>query len=244
MENIINALGEALQKVTTESDVSTADALMHHLETSRFFWIKDLPVSVVNRREKLKDRDVAGYLQEQGLFDDEGNTLPTLERSALTRLYSDVKSAFQTIDLAVASTAADLESLVYFNKRPNDYWKRLKNTENIDAMVGLQYVRNDRCSDRAIAKEIEESINGQWGVESDLRDAMRSKKENSGLREKPFVWVVVKERRGDETVDHVELLLQHYFGDNVVKGTGKSDYYIGYSKTLDAVSLREFYKKA
>ena len=244
MENIINALRKALQKATEESDAPTADALLYNLETGRFFWVGDLPVSIVHRREKLKARVTAACLQEKGFFDGEGRSLPGWERVALTSLQREAKSAFQTIDLAVTSTAAALESLVFRNKRPNDYWKRLENVENIAAMVGLQYVGNDRCSDAAVATEMAHNANGQWGVESKLRDAMRSKKENSGLREKPFVWVIVKERGGEEVADHIARLLHHYFGDNVVKGTGRADYYIGYSRTLDAVSLRAFYKKA
>jgi len=244
MEKIVKALREALKNHTTESGVPNAASLAGKLVGTPYVWISDLPISIVHRREKVKDAEAADWLQEQGFFDEEGCSHAAWERGALTELCSGGKSAFQTLDLAVASDAAGLGDLVFRNKRPNDYWKRLQNVGAIEAMVGLQYAGGGCCSDKEIARQVEESANGQWGIESDLRDAIRSKKENSGLREKPFVWIVIKAEEGEEATDHIALLLHHYFGDNVVKGRGESDFYIGYSDTLNEISLREFYKKA
>lgn len=243
MNVIIKELTRALQKVTVNQNGLLAEALVQELRESGFSFVKALPISIVHTKEKLKESDTSLSLTENDFFDDAGYSRSAYDRSLLTRIYHASKSSFQAIDLAVLAKESKLERLEFQSKRPNDFWKRLQNIEAVEAMIGLQHVESSRCSDGAIEREVKGSSSGQWGVESELRDAMRSKKENSGLRMKPFIWVVTKERTGGP-VDNVGMLLHHYFGGNVVHGEGVWDFYIGYMETLNGISLREFYKKA
>ncbi|MGB5964900.1 MAG: hypothetical protein WBF77_05835 [Sulfurimonadaceae bacterium] len=243
MKEIIKELSRALQKVTVNENSLVVDALMEQLNESNFSWVKDLPISIVHKKEKLKDPTSVEYLLANDFFDDTGCSGNHYELSQLKSMHNASKSSFQTIDLAVLTKGSKMDRLEFQNKRPNDFWKRLQNIETIEAMIGLQHIDSSRCRDGVIDRELEESSNGQWSIESDLRDAMRSKKENSGLRAKPFIWVVTKQP-DKNPVDHIEMMLRHYFGENVVHGRGKMESYIGYMDELDAISLREFYKKA
>ncbi len=95
----------------------------------------------------------------------------------------------QIIDQAVLTKEPKIDLLVFENKRPIDFWKRLKNIEPLDAM--------------------------------------RAKKENSGLGGKIFIWVVTKVPVQKKAVDHIEMMLMHCFGGNIVHGQGNMKFYIG-----------------
>ncbi len=244
MTEIIRALEAALEKSIIAENHPTAEDLIAHLGGGQFAWIADLPISVVHQKERLKVPDTQDFLQANHFFDEAGFSQTTYDLAQLQRLCRGAKNAFQTADLAVVDREADMRRLLFQNRRPNDYWKRLKNLDAVRAVAGLDRVDAAECSSGAIERELKESTNGQWQVESRLRDAMRSKKENRGLRSKPFVWIVVKEQGSRERVDHIAMMLKHYFGKNLLQGSGNADYYIAYMDELNAVSLREFYKKA
>jgi hypothetical protein len=244
MKEIIKELTVALEKCCIVDKNCTADNLIAYLEESHFSWIADLPISVVHQKEKLKVSGANDYLQAAHFFNEAGFSQTEYDLAALQSHCRVAKSAFQTVDLAVVEHGAEMCRLLFESKRPNDFWKRLKSVDAVKAMAGIECVDAAECIDAAIERELEESENGQWQIESRLRDAMRSKKENTDLRNKPFVWIVVKEQGEREAVDHIAMMLQHYFGANLVLGHCNADYYIGYMDELNAVSLREFYKKS
>lgn len=243
MLGIIKEVTQLSKMVCSSEGTTVEEALAEHCRESRFAWITDLPISMVHKREKLKDTSTAAFLNANNFFDNSGCAANRYTLSYLKHLYGEQKSVFQTIDLAVLTKGSDMDALMFESKRPNDYWKRLQNVEPIEAMIGLQYVDSASCSEEMIERALVECSNGQWQIESQLRDAIRSKKENSGLREKPFIWVVLKEHDDSGAVDHIAKMLQHYFGNNVIHKTGAKAFYIGYMPTLNAISLREFYKK-
>ena len=244
MNEIIKELAAALEKSVIGSKSPTAEDLISHLEDGRFTWIADLPISVVYQREKLKASEARDFLQADHFFDETGFSKTVYELVQLQNLCRGAKNAFQTADLAIMERETDMSCLLFHNKRPNDYWKRLTNLDAVKAIAGLDRVDAAECSSAVIKKELKECANGQWQVESRLRNAMRSKKENTDLRSKPFIWIVVKEQGSREHVDHVAMMLKHYFGENLLQGRGNADYYIAYMEELNAVSLRAFYKKA
>jgi hypothetical protein len=244
MKEIIRELAEALEQLTLHENLTAAESLIGELQGSRYAWVSDLPISIVHREEKLKAGQVRAFLLANGFFDDAGFSEIEQDLGRLKSRVQAMKSAFQTIDLAVLEGDAKMEKMTFQTRRPHDYWKRLNNVDALKAMVGLQCVDGSACRESSIEAALHESSNGQWPVESRLRDAMRSTKENSGLRCKPFVWVVIKTEAEHEPIDHIAMMLKHYFGSNVVEGRGNVRFYIGYMEELDAVSLREFYKKA
>lgn len=244
MKEIIRELTDALVQVQMEAGGSLAAAVSAQLKKSGFAWAEAYPISLLHSRLKIKDDTEGEKLKNRGFFDSEGFSAKEHSLSTLKALQEIAESSFQTIDLAVLDKEPAVEELLFENKRPNDYWKRLMNVGHIRAMVGLQYAAGRDCSSGAIESALQTSENGQWPIESDLRDAMRSKKENALLRNKPFVWIVMQDDAGAYGPDHIALMLKHYFGDNVVQGEGDIRFYIGYMDELNAVSLREFYKKA
>ena len=244
MKEIIRALTKALEQLTLNENSTAGESLIEHLQGSGYSWVSDMPISIVHREEKLKAGQVREFLLANGFFDDAGFSETEHDLTTLKSRVKAMKSAFQTIDLAVLDNDPNMEKLTFQTKRPNDFWKRLNNVDALKAMVGLQRVDSSDCRDSAIEAALQENINGQWPVESRLRDAMRSTKENRDLRGKPFVWVVIETEAEQTPVDHITMMLRHYFGSNVVEGRGNVRFYIGYMEKLDGVSLRKFYKKA
>lgn len=244
MKEIISELTKALEKLTINENDTAAEALIEQLQVSNYTWVSDLPISIVHREKKLKADTVRNYLLANDFFDNTGSSDTVQGLQKLERMAREMRKAFQTIDLAALESHAAMDKLTFQNKRPNDFWKRLKNANAVKALVGLQYVDSSDCSDDFIKAVLQETINGQWPVESALRDAIRSTKENSALRSKPFVWVVIQTQTDQGDVDNVAKMLRHYFGANVVEGRGNVHFYIGCMDELNAISLREFYKKA
>jgi len=244
MKEIIRELTDALSQLHTEAGQHLATAVTEQLKENGFAWAAAYPISIVRSCSNIKSATDAERLKDEGFFDSHGLSAEAYSLSVLKAIQVAAESSFQIIDLAVLDKEPAVEVLHFENRRPNDYWRRLTNVGHIRAMVGLQYAEGGDCSNDAIESALQTSRNGQWPVESKLRDEMRSKKENALLRNKPFIWIVLQDVLGRDEADHVGLMLKHYFGDNVVQGEGHKRFYIGYMDELDAVSLREFYKKA
>jgi len=244
MKEIIRELTKALPQLHTEAEQRLAKAVTEQLKESRFAWAAAYPISLVRSCSNIKSAADGEMLKSRGFFDSHGLSDKEYSLSSLKTMQDVAESSFQTIDLAVLDKEPTVEEFYFESKRPNDYWRRLTNVGHIRAMVGLQYAKGGDCRSDAIKSALQTSRNGQWPVESKLRDEMRSKKENALLRNKPFVWIVMQDELGTDEADHVGLMLKHYFGDNVVQGEGHMRFSIGYMDELDAVSLREFYKKA
>ena len=201
-----------------------------------------MPISVVNRQSRIKSPDVKSAIRTQNLYDANGDAHTTYDLAALEPLVRTYTSIFQTIDIAVVENDANQE-IVFASKRPNDYWKRMRNGETVRTMVKVDYVEPLACASTNIDKEVQESANGQWSLESKLRDDMRSKKENPLLRQKQYVALYVMPEDDNNCNVSIKAMLEHYFQDNIVVKEGKTSYCIGYAATLDEVSLRTFYKK-
>ncbi len=237
---MIRLLAETLKTMNVVEGEQVCSVLSANLNgRSGYIFRCGYPISVIHERERIKDAAVAHALQDH--FDEEGFTPLVWEREALESYVQSSQGYLQSIDMAILSD--DAQRLEFQNKRPKDYWKRLKSVEGIEAIVDIDVTVPEETTTSYIKKQLMESSNGQWPLESDLRDAMRSKKENGGLRHKPFIWVVVID---GGTSEHVVAMARHYFGSNVLSGTlgsSTSSYVMGYMPTLDAISLRKFYQK-
>lgn len=154
------------------------------------------------------------------------------------------KQNVRNVDIVALSK--DVEKLDFVAKRPQDFWKRLTSVEHILAMVSLQSVVGDKCSDEYIEKSLNESAKHQWSVETELRDAMRANKENRELGAKPFVIILCTDNTVcTEETDHLLLLLKHYFHNNVttfISEDKKIKYYLAYNEHMSDIGMRYFYR--
>lgn len=248
MQSVIERLRIGLERMELRSGERACPVLSEVLQQqSEGRWECDFPVSVLHGKARIREEGVADALERLKLFDGEGHTPGEWSRELLAAYAAKAPDYLQRIGL-VALTG-EMERFVFANKRPQDFWKRLQNVGPIEAMVELALPGSDAVSDDAVARQLQESANGQWELESALRDAMRSKKENGALRQKPFVWIALVAKRAPEArgeSGHVVALARHYFGGNVHTGRtgdGRYDFVIGFMPRLAAVSLRHFYKK-
>ena len=225
---------EKLLKVCTAKD---AQDVLECLLSDDVTFISHLPVSVVSKKSKLKfDID-----ERLALFDGDGEAKEHYSLIQLQELFKEIPKLFQTIDVALVDDQTKFLQLTYQNKRANDYWKRLISVDGLLGMVYFRVLDADVCQENYIENALETTPQGQWSVEQSLRDDMRSKKENPRLRGLPYMTLFSV---ASDTIEHVEGLVQHYFSSEYI--TVKTPYYthvIGYSTSLDAISLRAFYKK-
>ena len=218
---------KSLQNLIKSQDLEVLDAL---------------PISVVNQKSKIKSSQAECDITDEALYDEDGLAYDKYETNVLEPLLEKFPSIFQSIDRAIVDTTS-MSTLVFESKRPNDYWKRLTNTDAIKAMVKMIPFDVYSCNVSTIEKEMQESSNGQWSLESDLRDDMRSKKENPLLRQKPYIVVFVPSEDMVTNPLVLKAMLEHYFVDNIVVQDGEKGYLLGYAKTLHEVSLKIFFKK-
>ena len=216
MKPIIETLKNALQESSVKTKESLQQTLLKSLEKETLIWVENYPV----RLEHDKKSAVKNYrLDELSEF----SNVPTIDLIALTQ---------------------NVESLTFSAKRPNDFWKRLSSVDHIEAMVSLLEIDYKQCSDAFIDQDVKNSDNGQWRVETTLRDTMRANKENRDLGSKPFIVILSKEV-DEEDADHLYAMLKHYFNDNVeqvLSKDGKSNYYIGFHKHMGEMGMRYFYR--
>ncbi|QOP43550.1 hypothetical protein FJR45_06125 [Sulfurimonas sediminis] len=153
------------------------------------------------------------------------------------------KSDVRYIDIVTLNN--DTENLKYAAKREQDFWKRLLSVEHIEAMISLQRVPKDECTDVFIEQSLQKSKTRQWSIETQLRDAMRANKENRELGAKPFIVLLCTAAVTCKQTDHIELLLKHYFHENVLTFLSqdkKIKYYLAYSEQMSDIRMRYFYK--
>jgi len=153
------------------------------------------------------------------------------------------KQNIKNIDLVALKS--DMKDLEYATKREQDFWKRLVNVDHIEAMITLQSVSKNECTDKFIEQSLANSQKRQWSVETQLRDAMRANKENKELGVKPFIVLLCTDAVICKQTDHIQLLLKHYFRDNVLTFLSqdkKFKYYIAYNAHMSDIGMRYFYK--
>ena len=153
------------------------------------------------------------------------------------------KQDVRNVDIVVLDS--DTQNLDYVAKREQDFWKRLVSVDHIKAMISLQSVSENECTDAFIEESLAKSQKRQWSVETQLRDAMRANKENRELGAKPFIVLLCTDAVTCKQTDHIQLLLKHYFHDNVLtflSQNKKIKYYIAYNEQMSDIGMRYFYK--
>ncbi|MDX1295131.1 MAG: hypothetical protein R3302_02620 [Sulfurimonadaceae bacterium] len=245
MSRLIDDLKTALQSIESigTRDFASALAIQYGKGQSETVLKRSYPISVIHDGRRLKVPSHAELLLEKGMLDSEGLT-PEEWTGEMLQTYAETGSPIQTVDVAVLKPEQQTLSKRFSTKRPKDFWKRLSEVDDLLAMISIAVTTPERITTDSIEAELSESKNGQWGLESDLRDAMRSKKENGVLRPKPFIWIGIVEDAALADCTHVEALARHYFGNSVVTGSAEEfSFVIGCGESLEAISLREFYKK-
>jgi len=242
MKSIIEKLIGGLSTLNCHEKHELEKKLQEQVSTLGLHIISALPISIVNQKEKIKPAQIQNKIDSNLLYDKNNTAYSKYKFKTLEPLVHEYPSVFQSIDMAVVYQDG-LSELLFERKRLNDYWKRLTNIGAIKAMIKVMYYDNLSCQTSTIDREIKKSSNGQWPLESALRDDMRSKKENPLLRQKPYIVVYISKEKNQDGCHTVKTMLEHYFKDNVMEHTGENSYFMAYATTLNEISLRTFYKK-
>lgn len=158
------------------------------------------------------------------------------------KVHSD-RATVRNVDIIALNN--DTSQLNFVAKREQDFWKRLTSVDHIEAMISLQSVPENECRDEFITQSLKQSDKHQWSVETQLRDAMRANKENKELGVKPFIVLLCTEYTTCKQTDHLQLLLKHYFNENVftfLSQNEKIKYYIAYNEHMSDIGMRYFYR--
>jgi Fe2+ transport system protein B len=159
------------------------------------------------------------------------------------RVTDEKKQTIRNVDIVALDK--DVHELDFVAKREQDFWKRLQSVSHIKAMISLQTVQPQEVQDSFIEESLKTSQKHQWSVETQLRDAMRANKENRELGVKPFIVLLCIPTQKSSDTDHLKLLLQHYFDDNVTAFSSEDNsitYYLAYNEHMSDIGMRYFYK--
>lgn len=224
IDEIISVLSSK-QAACLENTAMMIDMLATNLDgKGKYWWVKRFPIAVVHNQQRIKEDNIQKKFREHGWIDSEGMTLSSFSYSECNDIAKISPDYIQQVDCMVFSSKRAAQSVDFAPKRPLDFWKKLVSSDNMVAMVEMEYF-----SPRESGK-----------IEYELREVIRKRKENSALKDIGFVWIAAvtdnKEAQG---------VFEHYFYQNhhqVKVSDGENcSYWIGWSSTLGDISMRTFY---
>ena len=197
---------ESLSEVLNAKDIS--------------IWSKDYPVAVVHHKKRIKEQNIVALFDDKALLDEEGITPSSYSPEDIAYISLEAPKYIKLVDL-MCMKEKEKFPMAFAPKRPNDYWKKVINSDHLNAMVELSRY---------------ESGTSICEMEAELRDIIRRLKEVPALKQIGLVWVasVPKEEKVDK-------LLKQYFLDNYTMiEVEEMKCYIGWSPTLDEINMRYF----
>ncbi|MDA3947095.1 MAG: hypothetical protein PF439_10510 [Helicobacteraceae bacterium] len=216
MTEIITEIKDALTKVTTDSAFN--EALVTALSDSDFLWQSDYSIALVNTTKRIEDSADIKLFEAEALVDETGLT-PAHPSPLQLRAIADIGTKYlQRVSIMSLKSEHDTPPLFQV-KRQNDYWRKIQDVDPIKAMVEVSSWREDV---------------GVCDVEFSLREIIRKRKEVHALKDVGFVWIAV-------TSSDISEVFRHYFQENYAfVQTDKQSFHIGWSSTLQAISMRDF----
>jgi len=212
----MQTLIETLKKALTQSGT-----LMQNIRSEGAYYFREAyPVAVVHHQKRVKEEEIVSCLQNEGFLDADGYTPNNFDEQMIKTFASCAEAYVKKVSLICCSSKVE-EKYTFQEKRPGDYWKKIVDPGNFEAVIEYSQYNNgeDICK-----------------IEFELRELMRSSKEVPSLKVLPYVWVV-------KVAKNVAILklMQHYFGENYeLVANGEETMAIGWSQTLQEVNMRYF----
>lgn len=227
MKEIIDEIITALSSTQAASVKDTAgmiDILVNHVDDKgKYQWDKNFPIAVVHSQERIKENEIRHGFLEQEILDSSGFTATKIDRSVCDQIAKSAPQYIQQVDVMVFDAQNKKDTIEFNPKRPNDFWKKLASSDGMIAMVEMEYFSDEESSK----------------IEFELREVIRKRKENSALKDVGFIWIAAV-----GNADDAQGIFEHYFHENqtqVKLSDENCSYWIGWSSTLRAVSMRTFY---
>ncbi|RUM63906.1 MAG: hypothetical protein DSZ04_04180 [Sulfurimonas sp.] len=186
-------------------------------KNSKWTWIGDYPVSVVNEVTRVTDE----VTEEINFFDENGFSKHSYTKDDIKLLKKNAPSTIKTAYLLCLKKQRSGD-FNFLEKFPHDRWKKVTDEEdNFEALVEFSKFTTDDDSKT---------------IETALRDIMRSSKEIPSLKRIGFVWIVTLPK----TINIVDIL-EHYFSDNhIFVEAGRKVTYIAWGDMLANINMRYF----
>lgn len=227
MQEVIDNIIVALSSIEAASVKNTAmmiDKLATNLEgKGDCYYDKYFPIAIVHSQERIKEEDIKREFLEQGILGRDGFTPTQIAREVCNQIAQSAAHYIQQVDIMVFITKNKNDTIEFHPKRPHDFWKKLRSSDGILAMVDMKYFTANESSK----------------IEYELREVIRKRKENTSLKDVGFVWIAAV-----TDSEAVEGIFEHYFHQNhtqVKLSDGNCSYWIGWSNTLREISMRTFY---
>jgi len=221
MTNLLEELKQILRNLNVD-DISPEQVIVEHVQKhSRFLWQAHYPIAVIHSKKRMHDKETVLQFESENLFDRDGLTPTQWQTDQLEFVADNAPKYLQSVSLMCLKKTAD-KPLAFAAKRENDYWKKIQNSEHIEAMAEVtSFTKNG---------------DNECQVESALREIIRKRKEISALKGVAFISIAVA-RQGQK----IDRVMTHYFHDNHSQiHIDDSIIHIGWSETLKAINMRYF----
>ena len=204
MKDLINDITKALK--TSQDFIPT-------LLSSKSIWRSDYPIAVIHSIKRAKTSSTKKQFKD--LVDKDGITSETYTDGLFSDIYNNAPEALQCANFLALKHEAKSQ-VHYRSKYENDFWKKIKDVEHIDA--SFDFINFDENDDNAM-------------IEFKLREIIRKRKEVHALKEVGFIWMAISSNDASE-------VFKHYFNENYLLVNEK--YHIGWSNKLKEINMRHF----
>ena len=192
-------------------------------KNSSWTWVGNFPTAVVNEISRIKDEESLEKLQKINFFNAQGFSKNSYTAQEIKYLSQSVPNSIKTAYCLCMKEKHNGE-YNFQEKFEHDRWKKVTDEDNFEALVEFS-----KFSDEDTSK----------GIETELRDIMRSAKEIPSLKAIGFVWIVTVPK-----TQKIEDILEHYFSDNhIFVEQGRKITYIAWGERLADINMRYFVNK-
>jgi len=192
--------------------LTQTDSIQEALSYLPMSFKKDFLVAYIHSQSRIKDEATKNAFAS--LLDKDGFTPHSLSQDQLSFIRSNFPHLQQSVTYMCLKKELK-EEMTYSNKYKNDFWKKIQNVDNMEAVFD-------------IAKNANESV---CEAEFNLREVMRKRKEVHALKDLGFIYLV-------ESKEDLSKLCEHYFGNKYMRIN--DNYYLVYTKKLKDVNMRYF----
>ena len=212
----MNTLIETLKRALQEED----DLLLALENADENCWQADYPVAVVHEERRVKEAESISALKEHHLLDSHGFSPQLWNVQKIDLLKTLAPKYLKQVSMLVHKGKPH-EHFMFQEKRAQDYWKKVVDDGSFEAVVEHSVYTEDA---------------DLCGIESDLRDLMRSSKEVPALKEIGFIWMV----EAPLTLEMDRLLAHYYQRDWMMVITANKTVYLGWNERLGSVDMKHF----
>ena len=192
--------------------LSQTDSLEQALNYLPMSFKKDFPIAYIHSQTRMPNAQTQEAFKD--LLDESGFTPSYPSQEDFAFIKKEYPDLIQTVSYMCLKKESK-DAIFYTNKFTNDYWKKIKDVEHINAVFD-------------ISKQKDENV---CEAEFTLREVIRKRKEVHALKGLGFIYLA-------ESTEDISKVFEQYFGKKFLVINDR--YYVAYAKTLKEISMRYF----